>query len=198
MNFNKMIKWSVLALIVATSPVMAQSDTTAPTARSLLPESIVRRIEKSKGRAAEQYANEMYSIDPSGNINAASISKYFGFLVAERRARALEQLAIYDQDFDGSLTLSELGDALERTSLSGRERVRFSILITRGDVDQDGALSNAEMLDVIRRTHTVREVKTSRNRGVEQLMAFDLDNNGTATLAEMIQIVEEQQLKCNC
>lgn len=161
-----------------------------------LPRSITRIIERSGPEAAERLGREMYEVDPEGKVSAQTIARYEAWHLARTRAREMEELLQFDLNFDGSLSAEELETAHILAASRGRSGVSLGLLIAQADTNADGSIASAELFATIR-----AQKPRSRQRISEfkrELRVFDLDEDGTATLAEMVQIVNAYRLTCDC
>jgi len=188
---------AALGLTLAVPGQIAAQDTPTRQPGAVdLPRSITRIIERSGPEATTRLGHVMYEVDPAGNVSADTIARYEAWRLARTRADAMEELLQFDLNFDGALSKEELGQAHIIAAARGRHGVSLGLLIAQADTNADGSIGSDELFATIR-----AQIPRSRHRSSDtkrDLLALDLDQDGTATLAEMVQIVNAYRVKCDC
>ncbi|MEL7098818.1 MAG: hypothetical protein AAGM84_08325 [Pseudomonadota bacterium] len=184
------------AAVAVPSAVAAQDKPALNPADVELPRSITRIIKRSGPDAAERLGREMFEVDPEGKVSDETIARYEAWGLARTRAKELADLLQFDLNFDGTLSKDELTAAHVIAAARGRHGVSLGLLIAQADTNADGSIGSAELFATIRAQHPRSRQRISEFK--RELRVFDLDLDGVATLAEMVQVVNAYRVTCDC
>ncbi|CAF0860636.1 unnamed protein product [Rotaria sordida] len=109
-------------------------------------------------------------------------NKAFYDISPEELAELREAFRVFDQNGDGSITLSELRIVLDQMGLDPSEE-ELQDMIREVDEDQSGTISFAEFVDMVKKA--VDTNKNSREELFRAFQVFDLDQNGFITMEEL-------------
>lgn len=97
---------------------------------------------------------------------------------------------LLDKDKNGTITTSELGDAMRSTGLDPSEE-DVKEMIKKADADNSGTLSFAEFQKLM-----VHEVKKTAMKDLRDVFSsYDKDNDGTVTVEEARAGLKQQGVK---
>ena len=183
----------LLAVLVGSGAAVAESTDDSKTPERKMPSladlpDSLRHIERATvSNAAQQVGVAMLAVDPDGNVSAESLARYETVLIAAQRAQEMQQLIAVDLDFDGSISAAERKIVVNR--MERHQRVQLALLLAEADSDADGVISGPEMRAVVvKQTGSSKMSKRNLDRA-RDLMIFDLDGDGVATLREMAKAV---------
>ena len=108
-------------------------------------------------------------------------------MTEEQKASYRKAFDLLDKNQDGTISTSELGDAMKATGLNPTE-AELEDMIKTVDADKSGTLSFAEF-----ETLMLREVKKSQMEQLREVFRnYDLDNDGTITVKEARQVLKKE------
>ncbi|CAF0929142.1 unnamed protein product [Rotaria sordida] len=114
-------------------------------------------------------------------------NKAFYDISPEELAELREAFRVFDQNGDGSITLSELRIVLDQMGLDPSEE-ELQDMIREVDEDQSGTISFAEFVDMVKKA--VDTNKNSREELFRAFQVFDLDQNGFITMEELRAVLQ--------
>ncbi|CAF0728614.1 unnamed protein product [Rotaria sp. Silwood1] len=114
-------------------------------------------------------------------------NKTFDDITPEELAELREAFRVFDQNGDGSITLSELRIVLDQMGLDPTEE-ELQDMIREVDEDQSGTISFAEFVDMVKKA--VDTNKSSREELFRAFQVFDLDQNGFITMEELRTVLQ--------
>ncbi|CAF0860617.1 unnamed protein product [Rotaria sordida] len=114
-------------------------------------------------------------------------NKAFYDISPEELAELREAFRVFDQNGDGSITLSELRIVLDQMGLDPSEE-ELQDMIREVDEDQSGTISFAEFVDMVKKA--VDTNKNSREELFRAFQVFDLDQNGFITMEELRTVLQ--------
>ncbi|CAF0964182.1 unnamed protein product [Rotaria sordida] len=115
------------------------------------------------------------------------VNKAFYDISPEELAELREAFRVFDQNGDGSITLSELRIVLDQMGLDPSEE-ELQDMIREVDEDQSGTISFAEFVDMVKKA--VDTNKNSREELFRAFQVFDLDQNGFITMEELRTVLQ--------
>ncbi|CAF4562414.1 unnamed protein product [Rotaria socialis] len=128
--------------------------------------------------------SEQRSRSSPGNVTI----KAFDNISPEELEELREAFRVFDQNGDGSITLSELRIVLDQMGLDPSEE-ELQDMIREVDADQSGSISFVEFVDMVKKA-----VDTNKNSREELFRAFqvfvDLDRNGFITMEELRTVLQ--------
>lgn len=154
-----------------------------------------RTLSGSREKATEGLARMMLELAPEGNVTLDNIALKRSLLQAEMRARRMADLLKYDIDFDGNLNQDELQIVYQDAGRS-RNKAQIVVMMSRADGNANSVLEMDELLASVRDQVTLDKNRTRYD--YEELMKFDLNGDGVASVAEMILAVDQIKLNCDC
>ncbi|CAF3945603.1 unnamed protein product [Rotaria sp. Silwood2] len=114
-------------------------------------------------------------------------NKAFDDISPEELAELREAFRVFDQNGDGSITLSELRIVLDQMGLDPTEE-ELQDMIREVDEDQSGTISFVEFVDMVKKA--VDTNKSSREELFRAFQVFDLDQNGFITMEELRTVLQ--------
>ena len=171
-----------LMALVGAAMAQEQADQKTLT-RKDLPRSLNYVERGPASNAIQRLATVMLQVDPEGNVNGQTLAVYESILVAELRAKAMQQLIAMDLDFDGVLLKDERTAVLGR--MDSRRKVEVALILSAADSDGDGAISTDEMRNAASAPTALDRRTENALTQARDLMVFDLDSDGEVTLQEM-------------
>lgn len=180
------------------APAAAQnSDATPAITKDKVGRDILRRIERGRERAIESLAEEMFDLSPDGEVTEESVQTFIAVQRAHYFANEMEQYLRHDLDQDGALSKEEVSRF--RQIMRRDDRANLAVTLVRWDLNGDGALEWDEL-----RAASVKAVEEAQKRKssltgarARQFMVFDLNKDGVATIAEMVEAVNILHT-CDC
>ena len=197
MSFIKSFAVVVFAASLV-APVFAQnSDTTPVITKDSVSRDILRRIERGRARAVEQLAEEMLELSPDGEVTEESVQNYVAIQRAHYFANEMEQYLRHDLDQDGALSKQEVSRF--RQIMRRDDRANLALTLVRWDLNGDGALEWEELRAAsVKAVEEVQKRKSSLSGDrARQFLVFDLNQDGVATIAEMVEAVNILHT-CDC
>ena len=157
-----------------------------------LPKSIQSLIGHNTEDSITNIAGRMLELTPDGVITQDIIDIYQKSLLADERARLMQQILSIDLDFDGILDEQDLDAARMMTNRrNSLRRAQLELMLLDADLNSDGMLDFDEIrLHVIMSTDAHSRRSTSRrNRLIIDIMALDTDNDEKVTIPEMAKAI---------
>ncbi|MDQ2091071.1 hypothetical protein [Marimonas arenosa] len=186
---RRILTATVAVLLALSGTAMAQdTKAAAPAAEKTLalkdlPQSLSYVERGPASNAIQWLATIMLQVDPRGDITGETLAVYENILVAEMRAKAMQQLIAMDLDFDGLLLPEERDAVLSR--MDSRRKVDAALILSAADANGDGAISTDEMREAARAPGALDRRSENALAQARDLMFFDLDDDGAVNLQEM-------------
>ncbi|MGB0855095.1 MAG: EF-hand domain-containing protein, partial [Pikeienuella sp.] len=142
---------------------------------------IGKQIErKQHSELLRQLLNNFYQTAPSGSLTNELIEQVRAKHHAQRRARKIGMMLGYDLNGDGSISQAE------KNAFQGQPAVDLDLLFALADADNDEVISFAE----INAYADSKSELTNSNSVLNQMMLFDVDQDGTVTATEIVATVD--------
>lgn len=163
-----------------------------------VPQHITNTIQRYNDKAADYFAKRMLEIDPDGILRKDTVKAFAIRARAVSRAAEMEKFLIHDLDLNGVLSVDEISQLKRYNATSRRPDRQIVFRLLKADQDFDGELSFQEMSESIIASTPDLTKYLGRTRDLQALFFFDRDKDGTVTLQEMLQGVDEMSAPCDC
>lgn len=179
-----------VTLIGTAKPGVAQGQPVA------IPLELARQIERDPRQAIDRFGRIMTAISSDGTISEMTIRRSEMAAAARMRANVLEDILAVDLDGDGVVIDMEIeasfgvGDARNRSNLM--------VMMAEADRNADRAVTFDEMRAYAAETVRERDRGRDHTESAKQLLALDLNRDGTLTMREMVEAVQRFSPKCAC